>query len=220
MSGKAKRIAAIDIGTNSIHMIVAETKSRGYRVVDREKEMVQLGLSSLDGQPLTDDAMERGVQTIARMAALAKRWEADEVIAVATSAVREAPNKREFLKRVRDSAGIKIRVISGDEEADYIFRAVRCAVDIGSSTALCIDIGGGSAEVIVGTAEEIYFTASEPLGSLRLAQRFALDETPRPQNVEACRRYVADHLRKAAKRVSLLGFDTSVGTSGTIQALA
>src|SRR5437763_3231646 len=118
MPPKPKRIAAIDIGTNSIHMIVAEAKSRGYRVVDREKEMVQLGLSSLDGQPLTDDAIERGVQSITRMAEIARRWEADEVIAVATSAVREAPNKRDFLRRVRDTANIKVRVISGDEEAD------------------------------------------------------------------------------------------------------
>src|SRR5437868_10034764 len=147
-----KRFAAIDVGTNSIHMIVAEARDGGgYRVVDREKEMVQLGLSSLDGQPLTDDAIERGVQSITRMAEIARRWEADEVIAVATSAVREAPNKRDFLRRVRDAAGLKVRVISGDEEADYIFRAIRSAVDIGASTALCIDIGGGSAEVIVGT---------------------------------------------------------------------
>ena len=220
MAGKAKRIAAIDIGTNSIHMIVAETKSRGYRVVDREKEMVQLGLSSLDGQPLTEAAMERGVQTIAHMAEIAKRWEADEVIAVATSAVREAPNKREFLKRVRDSAGIKIRVISGDEEADYIFRAVRSAVDIGSSTALCIDIGGGSAEVIVGTADEIYFTASEPLGSLRLAQRFRLCDRPEQGAIAECRRHVLERAAKIRKRVRRIGVDMAIGTSGTILALA
>src|ERR1041384_6354394 len=128
MAGKAKRIAAIDIGTNSIHMIVAEAKSRGYRVVDREKEMDQLGLISLDGQPPTEVPIQRGVQTITHMAEIARRWEAEEVIAVATSAVREAPNRREFLRRVRDSAGVKVRVITGDEEADYIFRAVRSAV--------------------------------------------------------------------------------------------
>ena len=215
-----KRIAAIDIGTNSIHMIVAEAKSRGYRVVDREKEMVQLGLSSLDGQPLTEDAIERGVQSITRMAEIAKRWNADEVIAVATSAVREAPNKREFIRRVRDAAGIKVRVISGDEEADYIFRAVRCAVDIGSSTALCIDIGGGSAEVIVGTADEIYFTASEPLGSLRLAQRFQLTGRPDPAAIAECRKHVHERAMRIRKRVRRIGVDMAIGTSGTILALA
>ena len=220
MAAKAKRIAAIDIGTNSIHMIVAEAKSRGYRVVDREKEMVQLGLSSLDGQPLTDDAMERGVQTITHMAEIAKRWNADEVIAVATSAVREAPNKRDFLRRVRDSSGIKVRVISGEEEADYILRAIRSAVDIGSSTALCIDIGGGSAEVIVGTAEETYFTTSEPLGSLRLAQRFRLTDRPDHGATVECRKFVIERASKIRKRIRRIGVDMAIGTSGTILALA
>jgi exopolyphosphatase/guanosine-5'-triphosphate,3'-diphosphate pyrophosphatase len=217
-----RRIAAIDIGTNSIHMIVAELRrGGGYRVVDKEKEMVQLGLSSLGGAPMSEEAMARGVDAITHMAEVARGWHAEEIVAVATSAVREAPNRREFLKRVKDAADVRVKVISGEEEADYIYRAVRAAVQLDEvSTLLCIDIGGGSVELIVGTAREIYFTASEPLGSLRLAQRFHLDETPRPLNVEACRRYVADHLRKAAKRINLLGFDVCVGTSGTIQALA
>src|ERR1051325_6866847 len=221
MPDKPKRIAAIDIGTNSIHMIVAEAHgTRGYRVVDREKDMVQLGLSSLDGQPLTDEAIERGVVSIARMAEIAARWEADEIIAVATSAVREAPNRREFLRLVREASGVKVRVISGEEEADYIFRAVRSAVDIGGSTAACIDVGGGSAEVIVGTADEIYFTPSEPLGSLRLSQRYRLSDLPRPEDVAACRRHGADRAARLRKRVKRIGVDLAIGTSGTLLALA
>jgi exopolyphosphatase/guanosine-5'-triphosphate,3'-diphosphate pyrophosphatase len=221
MPARAKRIAAIDVGTNSIHMVVAEARGRsGYRVVDREKEMVQLGLSSLDGQPLTDDAMERGVVSIARMSEIAARWEADEIIAVATSAVREAPNGRQFLRLVREASGVKVRIISGEEEADYIFRAVRSAVDIDGSTAVCIDIGGGSAEVIVGTSEETYFTASEPLGSLRLSQRFELSDKPTDAALAACRKYVAARAARLRKRVRRIGIDLGIGTSGTILALA
>jgi exopolyphosphatase/guanosine-5'-triphosphate,3'-diphosphate pyrophosphatase len=220
MAPKPKRIAAIDVGTNSVHMIVAETRERGYRVVDREKEMVQLGLASLDGQPLTDDAIERGVSTIGHMAEIAAKWNVDEIVAVATSAVREAPNRREFLRKVKDATGVKVRVISGEEEADYIFRAVRSAVDIGVQTALCIDIGGGSVELIVGTAEETYFTRSEPLGALRLAQRFALVDKPTPRAVDQCRRHVEDRSGKLRRRILRLGVDLCVGTSGTIQTLA
>jgi exopolyphosphatase/guanosine-5'-triphosphate,3'-diphosphate pyrophosphatase len=221
MPDTAKRFAAIDVGTNSIHMIIAERHNgRGYRVVDREKEMVQLGLSSLDGQPLTEEAMQRGITAIAHMNEIARRWEVEEVIAVATSAVREAPNRRDFLRRVKNDAGVRVRVISGEEEADYIFRAVRTAVDIDGSTALSIDIGGGSIEMIAGTADEIYFTASEPLGSLRLAQRFALTDRALPRNVEQCRAFVRRRAAKAAKRIRRIGFDMSVGTSGTIQTLA
>jgi len=220
MPDKPKRIAAIDIGTNSIHMIVVEARGPRYRVVDREKDMVQLGLSSLDGQPLTDDAIERGVVSIAKMSEIAQRWNADEIIAVATSAVREAPNRRDFIRLVREASGVKVRVISGEEEADYIFRAVRSAVDIDGSTAVCIDIGGGSAELIVGTAAEIYFTASQPLGSLRLAQRFELSDRPTSDALDACRKYVADRAGRLRKRVRRIGFDMAIGTSGSILTLA
>src|SRR5213075_1752326 len=177
-------------------------------------------LGSLDGQPLTDQAMERGVSALARMNQIAKRWDAQEIIAVATSAVREAPNRRDFLRRVKNEAGIRVRMISGEEEADYIFRAVRTAVDIGASTALCIDIGGGSMELIVGTADEIYFTASEPLGALRLAQRYALTDRPNPRAIEQCRAYIRERIAKNAKRIKRLGIDMAIGTSGTIQTLA
>lgn len=220
MAEKVRRLAAIDVGTNSIHMIVAERREHGYRVVDREKEMVQLGLASLDGQPLTDDAIERGVATIGRMAEIAAKWNVDEIFAVATSAVREAPNRREFLRRVKETTGVKVRVISGEEEADYIFRAVRSAVEVNGQTALCIDIGGGSVELIVGTADETYFTRSEPLGALRLAQRFSLVERPSARAVEECRRHIQDRIAKLRRRIVRLGVDLCVGTSGTIQTLA
>lgn len=220
MADSAKRIAAIDIGTNSIHMIVAELRDDGYRVVDKEKEMVQLGLGSLDGAPLEEQAMDRAVSALERMVAVARGWNVGEIIAVATSAVREAPNRREFLRSVREKAGIRVRVISGEEEADYIYRAVRAAVDLAGSTALCVDIGGGSVELIVGTSAEIYFTASEPLGALRLAQRFRLEDRPAASDIDACRRFAARTLKRVKKLIRHIGIDIGIGTSGTIQALA
>lgn len=221
MNDRPRRIAAIDVGTNSIHMIIAEARSGGrYRIIDREKEMVQLGRASLDGQPLTESAIERAVATLARMNGLAKRWEVDEMHAVATSAVREAPNRREFLRRVKDETGLRIRVISGEDEADYIYRAVRSAVEIGGSTALCVDVGGGSTEFIVGTDEEVFLTASEPLGSLRLSQQFSLIDRASPADIEACRRHVRERAGRVAKQVRRIGIDLAIGTSGTIQTLA
>ncbi|HJT17510.1 MAG TPA: Ppx/GppA phosphatase family protein, partial [Thermoanaerobaculia bacterium] len=214
-----RRVAAIDIGTNSIHMIIAELRKRDYRVVDKEKQMVQLGLGSLDGAPLASDAMNRAIAALVKMARVARGWEVEDIIAVATSAVREAPNRREFIKRARDEAGIRVRVISGEEEADYIYRAIRSAVDLDGSTALCVDVGGGSVEFVIGTSSEIYFTASEPLGALRLAQRFRLDDKPDAADVDACRAFIAQHLRRIHKRIKPIGVDWAIGTSGTIQAL-
>jgi len=215
-----RRIAAIDVGTNSIHMIIVEEQKHGYRVIDKEKEMVQLGRGSLEGRPLTEDAIERGVEAMKKMAGIAERWKVKEVVAVATSAIREAPNRRRFLSAVQKSSGIKVRVISGEEEADYIYRAVRSAVDFHGGTALAADIGGGSVELIVGTADEVFLTSSEPVGALRMSQMFTLDRAATPAMIDECRAYVTKRLKKTLARVSALGFDFSVGTSGTILALA
>lgn len=217
---RAYRIAAIDIGTNSIHMIVVESHRHGYRVIDKEKEMVQLGRDSLEGRPLTDGAIDRGVAALKKMAEIAQRWNANEIVAVATSAIREAPNRRRFITRVQKDAGIKVRVISGEEEADYIYRAVRAAVDFHGDTALSIDIGGGSVELIVGTSDEVFFTRSEPLGALRMAQRFALESEASKDAVAECRATVRKSLKKTLARVDALGFDFVIGTSGTIVTLA
>ena len=101
----SRRIAAIDVGTNSIHMIMVEQQKHGYRVIDKEKDMVQLGRGSLEGRPLTDDAVERGVEALKRMAGIAERWKVDEVVAVATSAIREAPNGRRFITAAQKAVG-------------------------------------------------------------------------------------------------------------------
>lgn len=215
-----KRIAAIDVGTNSVHMIIVEQQRHGYRIIDREKEMVQLGRGSLEGRPLTDEAIERGVEALRAMAAIAQQWKVSEIVAVATSAVREAPNRRRFIAAAQKAAGIRVRVISGEEEADYIYRAVRSAVDFHGGTAAVIDIGGGSVELIVGTSEEVFFTGSEPLGALRMAQMFSLTDAATPRSISQCRSWVRKRLRKSMARVVAIGFDFTVGTSGTIDALA
>lgn len=201
-------------------MIVVEAQKHGYRVIDKEKEMVQLGRDSLEGRPLTDDAIERGVEALKKMAGIAERWKVNEMVAVATSAIREAPNGRRFITLAQKASGIKVRVISGEEEADYIYRAVRSAIDFHGGTALAVDIGGGSVELIVGTTEQVYLTRSEPLGALRMSQMFDLDRAATPTQVDDCRAYVRKRLKKPLKSVASLGFDFTVGTSGTIVTLA
>jgi exopolyphosphatase/guanosine-5'-triphosphate,3'-diphosphate pyrophosphatase len=213
-------MAAIDVGTNSIHMIVVETQRHGYRVIDKEKEMVLLGRDSLEGRPLTDDAIERGVTALRKMAGIADRWKVRDVVAVATSAIREAPNRRKFLSAAEKAAGVKVRMISGEEEADYIYRAVRSAVDFHGGTAMSVDIGGGSVEIIVGTNDEVFFTRSEPVGALRMAQRFGLDRAADANAADKCRAHVRKTLKKTLAQASALGFDFTVGTSGTIVTLS
>ena len=153
---------------------------------------------------------------IARQRGITKK----NIVAVATSAIREAPNRRHFISAVRKTAGITLRVITGEEEADYIYRAVRSAVDFHGGTALCIDVGGGSVEMIVGTSSEVFFTRSEPAGALRIAQSFGLEGSVSDGALKKCRRAVRKQLKKTLARIAALGFDFTIGTSGTIVMLA
>src|SRR4051794_25885934 len=143
------RIAAIDIGTNSIHMIIARVHPRGrYEIVDSAKEMVRLGRGGLTEGVLMQDAQDRAISALHRMFKLAKVRGTEEIVAVATSAVREAQNGGEFLARILDEVGLRVQVIQGQEEARLIYLAVRDWVDFHRQRALLIDIGGGSVELI------------------------------------------------------------------------
>src|SRR5260221_3434574 len=125
------RIAAIDIGTNSIHMIVVEIRpDLSFEVIDREKEMVRLGAGGLDGRALTPDAMHAALQVLAKFRRLAESHRVDDIVAVATSATREAENGRDFLRAVADQTGIRPQVISGTEEARLIHSAAVYGIGI------------------------------------------------------------------------------------------
>src|SRR5262245_49988867 len=150
------RIAAIDLGTNSIHMIVVRVRPDfSFEVIDREKAMVRLGAGGLEGRSLTPEAMSAALQALSKFKRLAESHGVDEIRAAATSATREAKNGGEFLTRIADVTGIRARVISGAEEARLIHQAAVYGVDVGSARAVVIDVGGGSVEITHGTATSI-----------------------------------------------------------------
>src|SRR5215510_13555215 len=167
------RVAAIDIGTNSIHMIVVQIRpDLSFEVIDREKEMIRLGAGGLDGRALTGDAMHAALQVLSKFRRLAESHRVDEVIAVATSATREAENGGEFLNAVTDQTGIRPRVISGTEEARLIHTAAVYGVSVPRDVAVVIDIGGGSVEVTRGSGAAMEAGRSFKLGVIRLTERF------------------------------------------------
>ncbi|MGI9659295.1 MAG: Ppx/GppA phosphatase family protein [Gaiellaceae bacterium] len=209
-------IAAIDIGTNSIHLVVARpTPNRRFDVLAREKEVVRLGSGSGDMKHLSAEAIDRAVATLDRFRQVAETWDA-QVAAVATSATREALNRQEFLTRARDEAGVDVAVISGMEEARLIHLGVLQAVPVYDRDVLVIDIGGGSTELIVGSGGKMRAARSLKLGAIRLTDRFFADEPTEPENVEACRAYVRAFLNPVVRRIRRAGFSVTVGSSGTI----
>jgi exopolyphosphatase / guanosine-5'-triphosphate,3'-diphosphate pyrophosphatase len=214
------RIAAIDIGTNSIHMIVVQVRpDLSFEVIDREKDMVRLGAGGLDGRSLTDTAIASALQTLSKFKRLAESHKVDEIVAAATSATREADNGGDFIDEVARQTGIEIRIISGPEEARLIHLAAGYGVDVGSSTACVIDIGGGSVEVTLGSATQLTVGQSFKTGVIRLTERYAKSD---PLSGRDERRLVKHITREMGEYLSELagrGFDRVIGTSGTILSL-
>ena len=214
------KLAAIDIGTNSIHMIIAEATSQSsFDILDREKTMAKLGAGVFASNYISDRAFEVGLQTISRYVQLADRLEVDEIITAATSAIREAHNGESFLKEVVARSGLSPRIISGKEEARLIWLAVRNSIALERDKALVLDIGGGSTEAAVGDRHNILLRDSMPLGVLRLLDMF---DDKGSVGVEG-RGVLEAHIRFVAERVfdkiHHLGFDRVIGTSGTIRTM-
>ena len=214
------RIAAIDIGTNSIHMIVVQVRpDRSFEVIDREKQMVRLGSGGLGGRALTEPAMTTALQVLSKFRRLAESNDVDEIVAAATSAVREADNGREFLTAVRQRTGIRVRVISGTEEARLIHRAAVYGVDVAGRPASVVDIGGGSVELTRGTASQVQVAHSAKIGVIRLTEQFVRTDPIAERDVRRMTKHINAEIVEPVAQIATLGFDRVIGTSGTILSL-
>ncbi|MEI6669971.1 MAG: Ppx/GppA phosphatase family protein [Acidobacteriota bacterium] len=214
------QLAAIDIGTNSLHMILVRVAPDGsFTVVGREKDMVRLGAGGLEGRPLSEAAMTVALQTLSRFKRLADSRAVDEIIAVATSAVREAPNGGDFLAAIKHHTGIDARIITGVEEARLIHRAAVHGVDVGTGTAVVIDIGGGSTEITYGTAAGAQQARSFRLGVIRLTERFGVSDPLSQADQRRMARHIRAELGGYLASLAKAGYTRVIGTSGTALSL-
>jgi exopolyphosphatase/guanosine-5'-triphosphate,3'-diphosphate pyrophosphatase len=213
-------LAALDIGTNSIHLVVARPASGdGFETLTREREVVRLGSGGGDMKLLTPDAIERGLACLARMKGIADGFDA-VLRAVATSAIREAANAGEFIARAEAEAGVRVEVISGIEEARLIHLGVLQAVPVFDRRLLLVDIGGGSTELLIGESGEMLAARSLKLGAVRLTDRFFPSGEVNSGAVKECRNHVRSLLAHFQREVSTLGFEVAVASSGTAESVA
>ena len=216
-----KNLAAIDIGTNSFHLVIAEvnTETGRFRILGKEKEVVRLGAGSTDMKYLSESAMDRGIAVLKRYRIVADAFHAD-VRAIATSAVREAINKQDFVQRAKIETGIRMEIVSGLEEARLIYLGVLQALPVFHKKSLLIDIGGGSTEFLIGEKRSIHFSNSLKLGAVRLTERFFKSGNLSRKTIEECRKYVRGFLVSIIRDVKKQQFEVCIGTSGTINNLA
>jgi exopolyphosphatase/guanosine-5'-triphosphate,3'-diphosphate pyrophosphatase len=216
-------LAAIDIGTNSVHGVVARlTDGEGgprFEILDREKEVVRLGSSAGDIREIDADAIDRTVAALDRFRQVAAVHGAP-ITAVATSAVREAENRDELIDRAWAEAGVHIDVVSGTEEARLIHLGVLQAVPVFDRRLLLCDIGGGSTELLVGHRGDVLASRSLKLGAIRLTRRFFDGELVHPGAIDACRRFVRSTLAPVVREIRALDVEVAIGSSGTITSLA
>ena len=218
-NGENATIAALDIGTNSFHLVIAKVVDGGFEVIETEKETVRIGHGAGDMNELSADAIDRGIACLVRMQKIAASHNA-EIRAVATSAVREAKNRFDFIRRAKKEAQIDIEVISGVEEARLIHLGVLNGVGEHERPMLLCDIGGGSTEVVLGNDDEILLARSFKLGAVRLTDRFFGTSALHPSSVSSCRSHVRSTLMVLSSEVVEFGFDVAVASSGTAETIA
>ena len=215
------KLAVIDIGTNSIHMVLAEIQPDGsYQIVDRYKDMCRLGNGAFASRCLSDAAMSRALEVIRTLVTLARNKGFDHIEAVATSAVREARNGGAFIGVVAEQTGLAVRVISGIEEARLIFLGVQHGIALTDDPVLVVDVGGGSVEVMVGTRHALLFAKSLKLGAIRLVDQYLKKAPPSTAMLQQLEEDVTRQLRAALDKCKVKQFASVIATSGMAGNLA
>jgi exopolyphosphatase/guanosine-5'-triphosphate,3'-diphosphate pyrophosphatase len=214
-----RRVAAIDIGSNSIRQIVADVSPEGaIQVVDEMKAAPRLATGLASSGELSEGSIRSAIEAIDRMATLARQLGAERIDAVATSAVREATNASAFLATVQRTTGLRVRVLDGDEEARLSFRSAVAHFDMGVGRTVVVDIGGGSLELALSAEGVIERLSSLPFGAIRLTEEF-LSNGVTPKRLRRLRRAVSDGIRAGIPLRDWRGAQI-IGSGGTFTNLA
>ncbi len=216
-------VAFIDMGTNSVRLLVARLLGgAAYQVLTQQKEVIRLGEGEFLDQCLQPAAMDRAVLVCRKFAEMAGSFASAQIVAVATSATREAGNQAEFLSRLRNEAGLNVHVISGREEARLVYLGIASAVHLDGRLAAFIDIGGGSTEIAIGDQDDLQLTESLKLGPIRLATQFFAPSDPSPVSPSLyadLKKHVRHTAVRALQNAAGYRLDLAFGSSGTVENL-
>lgn len=228
---KAARRAVIDVGTNSVKLLVADVSGHEVQPVWEESKQTRLGRGFYETHRLQPEAIDGTAKAVAQFAETARKHQANSARVIATSAARDAVNADELSSAIEKAAGLKMEIISGEQEADWVFRGVRSDPTLASEPLLLLDVGGGSTEIIVGQGQQKWFSQSFPIGTVRLLEKNPPSDPPKEEELTRCRERIEDFLQKEVKPVvKLNGLDKLhklhgqeksmlVGTGGTTSIL-
>ena len=225
VSRKVRTVAAIDVGTNSTHMLVAsvDVALSTFSIDLAEKSNTRLGERDPDTGELTPEAMARGLESLRHFRELALSHQVEQVVVAATSAVREAPNGRDFLQRIKDELDLDVDLVSGPEEARLIYLGVLSGMPFGDRPHLVLDIGGGSTELILADGRDARALTSTRVGAVRLQRDFVKDDPIPPHRRSFLQAFIQGSLEPAVdkvhRRIKPGEKPVLVATSGTAMAI-
>lgn len=221
-----KRFAFIDMGTNTFHLLIVELYARAhkppFKILYKEKVGVKIGAEGgINAGYISEAAIQRALQTLQHFAQMIAQWQISEenVMALGTSAVRNAKNQAAFIETIKQETGISVTVISGDTEAAMIYEGVRLAVPLGEQPSLLIDIGGGSVEFILGNEKEMFWRRSFEIGGQRLMDLFMTSDPISAESVADLQAYLSQILEPLAQAVAIYNPTQLVGVSGSFDTL-
>jgi exopolyphosphatase / guanosine-5'-triphosphate,3'-diphosphate pyrophosphatase len=225
------RRAVIDVGTNSVKLLVADVSGHDVSPVWEDSKQTRLGSGFYDTHRLQPAPIASTARAVAQFAGLAREIKAASIRVIATSAARDAVNPDELLSAIEEAARLKVEIISGEQEAEWAFQGVTTDSRLAKHPLLLLDVGGGSTEFILGQGEHKHFRHSFPLGTVRLMEKIPHSDPPKPGELTACREWLREFFEKEVKSKLGPALDREarrdpggkvqlVGTGGTASILA
>ncbi|WP_345330155.1 exopolyphosphatase [Mucilaginibacter defluvii] len=212
-----KRVAVMDLGTNTFHLLITQGGINDYTVLEHEHIAVRIGEGGINKGTIQPEAFARGLATMQQFSRLIDKHHVDRVRAIATSALRNAGNGQDFISQVKELTGIQIEIINGDTEAGLIYEGIKASGCLSANNTLIMDIGGGSVEFILGNNEGIIWKQSFEIGAARLMDKFhKTDPIPQASIVEL-NAYLEEKLQPLFDAVDQHKVDTLIGSSGAFE---
>jgi exopolyphosphatase / guanosine-5'-triphosphate,3'-diphosphate pyrophosphatase len=214
------KIAIIDMGTNTFHLLIAEEEGKGFNIVLRDRLAVKLGMGGINDGIITEEGIQRALLAMQSFSNTLLQHNVSKVYAFGTSAMRNARNSDEVIDRIKAVTGIDINIISGDEEANFIYLGVKAALGLGHDINLIMDIGGGSVEFIIADQDKIFWKHSFEIGAQRLLERFQKHDPIITEEIAALNSYFKQALGMLFENIEKFKPTVLVGSSGTFDTLS
>jgi exopolyphosphatase/guanosine-5'-triphosphate,3'-diphosphate pyrophosphatase len=214
------RIAIIDMGTNTFHLLIAEGEGKGFNIIYRDRLAVKIGMHGINDGFVTESAIHRALLAMQSFKNISDQHQVTTTYAFGTSALRNARNGQEIAERIRALTGIDVSIISGEQEAHYIYLGVRAALGLGHDKNLIIDIGGGSVEFILADHDNVFWKQSFEIGAQRLLEKFQKHDPILPDEVRELEAYFEAALGPLFTALTKFTPAILVGSSGTFDTLS